>query len=324
MRLALLALPFLAACAHHGPIGGGTTVMPTGEVFLRSSFDADASSYLGRFVPPGTTAPDETTAMPLACSQYVSQRFVDGGGVKYSELFQLSQSVAAQVGTPIVSAKASAQRSQVARVDYELTGKLVTTIADPAAFAQCCSTQPSGCTDRYVGEMLQGRGTIYRQVTSGAAADANALTTQGTGAISASHGQQWEQAIEFPNPVYFGFKLTNNPYKRVTSICGDWVDHPPVAPGGRYYVAKSGAAKTEEQAKTRALREAWQQAWIANGGPAVPVDTSAPADATADPLTAWVLTMQQKEWCVESAAEGKFTATVLGWLPDREDPASTR
>ena len=317
MHRLLFAALLLSACSKHGPVGGGNTVMPTGQVYLRSSFDADASSYMGRFVPLGASAPDETTAMPLACSQYVTQRFVDGGGVKYTELFEMSQSVAARVGVPLAQAKASAQRSQVARVEYQLTGKLVTTIADPAAFAQCCADQPGQCTNQYVGEMLQGTGKIYRQAAASAGADASAVTPEGAGAIVMSHGQTWEQAIEFPNPVYFGFKLTENPYKRVSSQCGDWVDRPPTAPGGRYYVARGNDAKTEEQARTRAMRAAWQQAWMASGGPALPIDAPTPPgeEMAGDPLMAWVMGMEPKEYCVESLADGRYVATVLGWLP---------
>jgi hypothetical protein len=45
-------------------------------------FDTDPSGYIGRFVPRGSLEVDETSAMPLMCSQYVSHRFVDGGGVR--------------------------------------------------------------------------------------------------------------------------------------------------------------------------------------------------------------------------------------------------
>jgi hypothetical protein len=123
--LALLAL-LLTACPHNVPGPQANSVAPSSKVFLRSSFDTDPSTYLGRFVPAGATDLDESGAMSLACSKHITWRFIDGGGVRMTESLNVSTAVAARLGIPIVaSGSGQAQSSRVARAQYELTGKMV-------------------------------------------------------------------------------------------------------------------------------------------------------------------------------------------------------
>ena len=81
----------------------GPSLAPSSNVFLRNSFDTDPSSYIGRFLPEGLARLDESSAMPLACSKHISYRFVDGGGVKYTEMLNTSSEVSARLGIPIIA-----------------------------------------------------------------------------------------------------------------------------------------------------------------------------------------------------------------------------
>jgi hypothetical protein len=277
------------------------TVAPSGSVYLRASFDADGRPFVGRFVPSDAKSVDETLAMPTACSSFVTWRQVDGGGVKYSELFQVSDSVA---------------------VDYVLTGKLVADIADPAGFAKCCADQPGQCTDRYVGAVLQGTGTVYRERTTGTDVGASGVDpVHGvTAGVSVSHGTSWEQAITFDQPVFFAFELTQNPYRRVTSAasCGTWVDRLPTDPSGRYFLGASKPSKSEAQAKSRALRDAWRQVVYAGFSQLAPgtVEAMTPEQMSAASMQA-AGSVETREWCVERTADQRSVAKVLGYVADR-------
>ena len=162
----LLAAPFLLlpACALRGGVPNGPSAAPSSNVYLRNSFDTDPSIYLGRFIPRNSTDLDEGSAMPLACTQHVTHRFIEGGGVKITETMSVSTEVAARIGVPVVaSAQGSGSRTGEVKVEYTLTGKMVAEVADPVAFNECCKAQPDQCTDRFVGEFLQGTGTVYRE-----------------------------------------------------------------------------------------------------------------------------------------------------------------
>src|SRR5690606_28233425 len=91
MRSSLLlgALVLISACGPgknaYKPDVGPTVVAPQ-NTFLRNAFDTDPSFYIGRFVPRDSGTIDESSAMQLTCSQHVSYRKVDGGGVIYDEV----------------------------------------------------------------------------------------------------------------------------------------------------------------------------------------------------------------------------------------------
>ena len=77
------------------------SLAPSPNVFLRNSFDTDPSTYLGRFIPEGLEALDESAGMSLACSEHISWRYVEGGGVKYTEFLQASSEASARLGVPV-------------------------------------------------------------------------------------------------------------------------------------------------------------------------------------------------------------------------------
>jgi hypothetical protein len=294
------------------------TVPAGGSVFLRSSFDADGSPFVGRFIPTGAGSVDETAAMPTVCSRFVTYQLVPGGGVTYSELMEVSDKVAGRLGAVVGNLKLGQERRTVTRVDYELTAKLVATV-DAQGMQRCCQEQPGQCTDRYVGSVLQGKGSVFREKTSTTSGSASGVhpTAGVTAGITASHGTHWEQAVTFPEPVFFAFELTENPYRRVSSAgsCGDWVDRVPQADGGRYLVGTSKASKTEEQAKTRALRDAWKQAAMAGGGAVFDPDDPSSVQAAQMQGMAAASQVQAREWCVERTSSQRYVARVLAWWP---------
>jgi hypothetical protein len=286
----MLVLLSLLACVKV-PTPSLPSASPGSNVWLRSSFDADASSYVGRFVPQGTKALDESAAMPLACSRFITSRFVDGGGVKLSETFQASTEVSARLGVPTVgTAGGTGAGSQSFRVEYTLTGKLIAEVSDPEAFAACCKAQPDQCSDRFIGEFLQGTGTVYNASSRAIAADAKlASPASGVGGDGAlKNTQDWQKAVEFPNPVFFAFKVTKTPYNLQASACPAWVRTPPTTTDGLVIVGTSKESKSEAAARKAALSDAQRQLAMSTGAMA----TDAGPDGGAG--------LQTKEWCVET------------------------
>src|SRR5690606_39320265 len=81
--------------------------------------------------------------------KHISARFIDGGGVSFSENLSVSTQVAARIGIPVIAdASASHSSSRTARAEYRLTGKIVAEIADPEARSE----------ERRVGEGRRRRG----------------------------------------------------------------------------------------------------------------------------------------------------------------------
>ena len=305
-----------------------TAAPPANTIRLRSAFDADPSSYLGRFVQAGVTEVDETAAMPTLCSQHVSYKMTSGGNVTYDELVEVSSSVAARFNLPLIGGGGvSNEVGKKTRVRYTLTGKLQAEITDPAAFAACCTERPDQCTDRFVGEFLQGTGEVFRVVDQNTEAGVDIKTPQGGGAASMALGHHWEQSIQFDEPIYFAFKLTETPYRRVGTTCGSWVDSPPQFPGGTTVVGVSkNPMSTEKAAKKKALSDARGQALKAGAGMAPNTDLNKVANLVGlgksglrrkmDQVTS--LKIEAREWCVEQDKTGGYTARVLAFAPDAD------
>ena len=314
LRMLPVLLPVLATgCPRGAPVSGAPATAPSSNDYLRSSFDTDPSSFLARFLPSGLDDLDESNAMTLACSQHVSWRFIDGGGVRMTELLNASTEVTARFGVPLIaSGKAQASRTQAARVEYTLTGKMVSEITNPDAFAACCKAQPDQCTDRLVGEFLQGTGAVSFVSTQAAEARAEGRDpgTMAGGDVAFSHGTAWQRAAEFPNPVYFAFKVTPTPYtQQAVSTCPAWVDTPPQVDGGTYVVGRSKPAKTEAVARRKAQNNANVQALRASGATASALQTgNMPA-------------LRVDDWCVEAVTDGgdtRYVARALAFLGDDE------
>jgi hypothetical protein len=282
---------------------------PGSNVWLRSSFDADASPYVGRFVPQGARDLDEGAAMPLACSRFITSRFVPGGGVRYAEDFQASTQVGARLGVPtIVDAKGGGTGTKAFRVEYTLTGKLVAEVSDPEAFAACCKATPDQCSDRFIGEFLQGTGAVYNQAARSVEVGATAAypAAKVGGDVSVANDSAWTRAIEFPNPVYFAFKVTQTPFTTQVSSCPSWVTAPPTTTDGLVLVGRSKAVKDDADARKAALKDAQRQLWQSIG--------AGPGDADGDMGAG----LQAKEWCVETRVvdgQPRFVGNVLVTVP---------
>lgn len=198
-----------------------------------------------------------------------------------------------------------------------MLGKIIAEPTDPDAFAQCCEERPDQCTDRYIGEFLQGTGIVYREdakQTEAGVEGAHPGSGIG-GSIAGGSGHRWKQVIEFPNPVYFAFKVTPTTHRRRASTCGRWVDAPPREEGHVHFVGSSSAVRSETSARERALRNAQEQAYASAMDPEV----SMANDYGQDPAAIrWALGMQVVQSCIEMEGEGRgarYVGRVLGRLP---------
>lgn len=346
--LLLVALLAAVACVPKtkAPEGVGPTVVPPANLFLRNAFDADPSMYLGRFVPGDEVTIDESSAMQLTCSQHLSYRKIPGGGVVYDEMFNASTEAAARVGVPLVaSASIGGSASQVVRVKYELTDKLVAEIKDPAAFEACCKQAPDQCTDRYIGEFIAGKGSVFYASAASAGAKGSGTSPTGmSGDVDFKHGIAWQRSVEFPNPVYFAFKTTRNQWKgdAVAGGCGEWTQSPPRSSQGRYFVGVSRPLATEADARDGALVSGRQQVvrYIAEG-----VQTGSLSVAVTEGLSNALQTkvedarvvetassgvarlVKDEAWCVEPTATpggNQYVARVLMFLPKAQEEAAVQ
>lgn len=325
----------------HTAANTGPTVVPAANLFLRNAFDTDPSVYIGRFVPDSTTGPvDESSAMQLTCSQHISHRTVGGGGVVYDELFNASSEAALRVGVPpVLGVEAGAGVSSAVRVRYELTSKMIAEISDPAAFEACCKQAPDQCTSRFVGEFLEGKGAVFFATGQDASMDLGVIANGVAGDLDVKHGVVWQRSVEFPNPVYFAMKTTQNAYAGSTAAaqaqggCGDWVNAPPRSTQGQYFVGLSDPMESERIAREGALLDARTQVvrWVGEAieagtvrvetttGPASGLSTALEQQSTLAAASAGVASLVKDEaWCVQAVgtpAGYRYTAKVLAFLP---------
>ena len=296
------------------------SLAPSPNVFLRNSFDTDPSTYLGRFIPEGLEALDESAGMSLACSEHISWRYVEGGGVKYTEFLQASSEASARLGVPVfASAKGKGSSNSIVRVEYELTGKMIAEIDDPVAFNACCDASPDQCTTRYVGEFIQGTGSVYHLSDTSMTIDAQGAHPAGVGGdVDVDHGISWKRAVEFPNPIYFAFKVAGTGHQQAsTGTCSSWGEAIPIKEGRSYVIGVSREAKTESMARNQAINNATFQAAAAGLieyefiGEELPPGT--------------VTAVNTEDWCVEATETDKgtrYVARVLAWAPDADAVAA--
>lgn len=258
--LTILALAALSAsqAAHAKKVPAPEFVPPTTNLHLRAAFDTDPSVYLGRFVPDDAVVPDEASSRKTACSQYISVRTVGGGGVEYDEVFESSSATAMGLGVPkteLVMGGQSGQSTSL-RAKYTLTNKMVADISDPVAFASCCRQSPNECTSRFVGEFIEGTGSIWAARSS--SADASVLKgLQKLGFdVEARNGVAWSRSRTFPQPVYFALRITEVP----EVDCKALVNNPPRSEEGWYFGSVSEPLRSEKLARDEAMAGARVQA----------------------------------------------------------------
>jgi len=311
-----LIVLFLAGCGtRHGLGDGSASLVSSASIHLRNTFDTDPSTYVGRFVPPAVTDLDESNTLILACSKHITTRFIDGGGVAFTEDLSVSTRVAARLGIPLIAdASASHQASRSARAEYRLTGKIVAEIPDPDAFAACCKAQPDQCTDRFIGEFIQGTGSLLheasRETTVAASGTHPASGINGGGGLDRS--ADWKRVAEFPEPVYFAFKV--NPTTHTHDTCPAWASNVPTAPGGVYVVGRSDNARSEQRARDAALGHANGMAMQAAGLAWGSLD-GAP------------LPLRAESWCVTPTKvrrSTRYAARVLAYISHDSIAAAQR
>lgn len=327
----------LAACSKGAPPPAtmGATVAPAQGIYLRSGFDKDPSSYIGRFLPSENTDVDESNGMQLTCSKHISYKEVDAGGVQYDEVFNASTAVSARIGVPLVAGISGGHsQSQAVRVRYVLERKMVSEIDDPAAFEACCKAAPDQCTDRFIGEFYGGTGEVFYAADSGTGGKGNGRTNAVLADVEVHNGMSWARSVQFPNPVYFAFKTAPNLWTGAQDAgCGAWTDAPPRSTQGHYFVGMSDPKTTEASARETALADAraqtvrWAGTAIAEGTLTVHVADGARAAvregivderrmATASDGIARLV--KDESWCVttQPTPEGQLhVAKVLAFLP---------
>lgn len=310
LLISSLLLTSLAACGRNGITNQPASLVSSSSIWLRNTYDTDPSIYVGRFVPAGVTELDESNTMVLACSKHITTRFIEGGNVEYSEEMQVSTEVALKLGIPVVASGSGAyEQRRTARASYRLTGKMVAEISDPEAFAACCKAQPDQCTDRFVGEFIQGTGKLEHQASRDIDLQGEGTNPQtgikGEGGVSRS--AEYQRAAEFPEPVYFAFKINPTPYTQgAVDTCPDWASQPPSAEGGIYVVGSAENAKTESAARKAALNNAGGLAYQSSGV-SVPVRPDS-----------WCVTSKQ----VNKRGKLRYAARVLGFISDSEIAAA--
>lgn len=309
----LAAVVGLAGCPKVPPPSPLLSVSPPENVFLRSSFDTDPSAYLGRFLPEDDLDLDESRGMALACSSLVSWEFIDGGGVQTREVFAASSGVAARLGLPpLGEVSGGRHQRRVAWVEYTLTGKMVSRVEDPAALAACCKDQPDQCTDRMVGEFLQGTGAVFFETAEhrGLGARAEAPGVDREASLMREQGVHAQRMLVFPQPVYFAFKATPTPYRHhAVRTCRVAAPADQKTPGALVLSSSSGPSPTEQAARRRARAGLLAQVEQATG-----LAAEAKTKGT-------VLGVQEVDWCAEAvqvAGVVQHEAHVVGVVTAEE------
>lgn len=316
--------------------------------FLRNAFDTDPSPYLGRFVPDGTSpgAIDDASAMQTSCSQHISYTKVGGGGVQYDEYFNASTIVSANLGLPLLSAAGidigadvGHGSGSIVRVRYTMNSKMVATIDDPDAFAECCEDGPGKCTGLFLGEFLEGSGEVLHFTSSGTNVRAGVGVRGVELGADVKDGVTWQRAISFPNPVYFAFKTTTVPADLVQTFddCGDWTTRVPESNRGMYFVGLSEVQDSERLARDQARRDARVQVVqylgeVIQTGSVETRSTSGSAANLSSSLdqedivqaasTGIAELVKDRSWCIEehpTPGGVKYSAKVLAFLPQSEE-----
>jgi len=242
----------------------------TSDLVLRSTFDADPSALLGRFVADGVTAPDDGSVMQTGCSKYITAKEVVAGGT-YDLNVLASSSAAASFGIPaVMGVGGSASQSQVLRVKYKLEKKLQYVISDPDAFRKCCNSGPGQCTSRFVSEFVAGDGGLFYSVGKEGAIEAGVIGANAAGQLDAHAGYLWQQATTVDH-MYFAFKTAPTPGMEPllpSGTCGEvtWDDMIPQSTEGKFVIGVSARADSEVDARTLARRNAQTQAVEMCGG----------------------------------------------------------
>jgi len=240
--------------------------------FYRNTPDTDASPYIGRFVPDGTSAlnVDDALSVSTACSEFITHRVVGGGEVQYDEYFNAATSVAAKLGVPKLvdlGANVAYDGGTIVRVRYTLTRKMVAETTNHEALADCCAAAPGRCTNLYLGEFVEGTGEVFQMVGSATDVDVGIGSGDFSVGTEVKDGMAWSRSVAFTKPVYFAFKTTElldgmipEEFLKQFEPCGDWRTLLPTSTRGQYFVGMSEIVASEKLAREMGRRDARVQA----------------------------------------------------------------
>lgn len=243
-----------------GAAQAGPSIASPKNLFLSNSPSEDPHLYIGRFVADGTNELDESNSHKTQCSTFVSYEKVGAGKMERDEVFWSSTAAAGAFNIPFVRGSGTGQNTAVVRIHYTATNKMMSDIADPSAFEACCKAAADQCTGRYIGEFMEGTGTIYYALGQEGDIDIAALGRVGAGEIEIKNGMVWRAGFTFPNPVYFAFKTTDSGFGsggEENGVCKtSWQKVLPKSTQGYYFVGKSPWLDDESLAQTKAMDDA--------------------------------------------------------------------
>ena len=230
---------------------------PNSNFYLRTSFDKDPSMYLGRFILDGSETIDETAARKSQCTELISIRYIDAGNVLYDEVMKADVSLGAQLKIPGVdSISVGANQNYGVRTTYTLNKKMVADIEDPYAFEKCCRESETNCTSRYIGEFLEGSGSLWSAHSQFVGVKFLDKLQKKLPVDVEAHGEyNWVKSRVFDENIYFAYKITELP----KFDCNALIDKPPKSSDGLYFGGLSDPMKSERHAKEKAMDFAKEQ-----------------------------------------------------------------
>ena len=168
-----LARTFLASAALVGCVTPQTLPPQTNgrvvlsyrpSVFIRSTFDSDASRLIGLFLPDDIDDADldESLGSKLRCSEFVKVRKVPAPGSSSTDMMAASSGAKLRLGVNSIAKVAlGRQTSDAFIVKYDGVEKLEADITDVKGLEECCRLNKRGCTNRFIVGALMGTGSIY-------------------------------------------------------------------------------------------------------------------------------------------------------------------
>lgn len=351
MFVGMVALALLSACGgsksvQKPELGSGSVRLPQRPgLYVRSSFDSDGQSLIGRWVPDSVSEADldESQLATTRCSAFIKPREVKAGG-RTNEVFGANRGFGANLGVPNI-AKVSAERSETdaLRIDYELTTKQVADI-DQKGLQQCCRAYPDQCQGRYIATAVSGKGFIYTATerSTGASGEGQGTASGvpfGAGAFY-KDGLKWERRTDFDGQ-YFAFGLARHLAGSGPVACA-WVNRPPTSMDGEYFIGVSTPRTTEQEARDNATENAELQVisymgkWLGeqsssssrSSGPAAELQTVMTDERSVSRMTEGLARfVKVEEYCPdqELTPSGKrITVKALAFLPNAQRDAAAK
>lgn len=277
--LALVALPLVAGKNRPSPGDIAKNFAPPvagSDLIVRSTFDAEPSAIIGRFVDAADAAPDDGQALETRCSPFIVPEVVQAGGTQ-DLLIRADASVAASLGVPpLMAVTVGGHKEQTLRVKYKLTEKMRYTIPDPAGFQSCCKAAPGQCGERFISEVVRGDGVLMYALGKEGGVNMSGVGSGVAGTLEVHGGYVWQQATTLDG-MYFAFKTAPSGIDAAagptlaSGPCGEvtWDDQVPQDSEGKYFIGISLRTDSETEARELARRDAQKQVTEQCGGVAI-------------------------------------------------------